>query len=165
MNCVDFFHQWLVRMMNRHKLTMINHSNSEQWNVIVMSYRNSFVYAQRQIDSILRKYRHFAKAYVNDIIVFFNSLEKHLRYLNQIFALFKRMNITLKTSKIFLDYFIISLLNQRIDSLRMIIAIDKLKTIFNLIFSQTLKQLKIYLDKIEWLRSYVSYYAQKVLSL
>ena len=85
--------------------------------------------------------------------------------MNQIFAFFKRMNIALKISKIFLDYSIISLLSQRIDSLKMIIAIDKLKAIFNLVFSQTLKQLKIYLDKIEWFRQYVSYYAQKILSL
>ena len=165
MDCVDFFHQWLVRMMNRHKLTVISHRGSEQWNVAVMSYRNSFVYAQRQIDSILREYRHFARAYVDDIVVFFNSLEEHLRHLNQIFALFKRMNIALKASKIFLDYSIISLLSQRVDSLGMTIATDKLKAILSLVFSQTLKQLKIYLGKIEWFRQYVSYYAQKALSL
>ena len=131
---------------------MINHWDSEQWNVIVLIYRNSFVYVQRQINSILRKYWHFVKTYVNDIIVFSNSLKKHLRHLNQIFVFFKRMNIALKVNKIFFDYFIISLLNQRIDSLKMIIATDKLKVILNLIFSQTFKQLKIYLDKIECVR-------------
>ena len=114
-----------------------------------MNYRNSSVYVQRQIDSILRKYRNFVRAYVNDIIMFSNSLENHLRYLNQIFVLFKRMNIIFKNNKIFLDYFIISLFEQRIDNLTLIIAIDKLKIIFNLIFSQTFKQIETYLSKIE----------------
>ena len=165
MNCVDFFHQWLIRMMNRHKLTMINHRDNEQWNVIVMNYRNFSVYVQRQIDSILRKYRHFAKTYVDDIIVFSNSLKKHLRHLNQIFVLFKRMNIIFKINKIFFDYSIISLLDQRVDSLKLTIATNKFETILVLVFFQIFKQLKIYLNKIEWLRQYVSYYIQKTLSL
>ena len=114
-----------------------------------MNYRNFFVYVQRQIDSILREYRHFAKAYVNDIVVFSNSLKKHLRHLNQIFAFFKRMNIVLKINKIFFDYSIISLLNQRVDSLKLIIATNKFETIFVLTFFQIFKQLKIYLNKIE----------------
>ena len=83
--------------------------------------------------------------------------------MNQIFDLFQRMNIALKISKIFLNYFTISLLNQRVDNLSMIIIVDKLKIIFNLVFSQTFKQLKTYLSKIEYFRQYVFYYTQKTL--
>ena len=165
MDCAGFFHQWLVRMMDRHKLTVVSHRGSEQWNVAVMGYRNSPAYVQRQIDSILREYRHFARAYVDDIVVFSNSLEEHLRHLNQIFALFKRMNIALKASKTFLGYPTISLLGQRVDSLGLTTAADKLEAILALAFPQTLKQLETYLGKTGWLRQYVPYYAQKALPL
>ena len=130
-----------------------------------MKYRNSSIYVQRQIDFIFRKYRHFVRVYVDDIVMFFNSLKKHLRHLNQIFVLFKRMNIAFKFFKIFLNYFTISLLSQRVNNLNLIIVTNKLKIIFNLIFSQILKQLKTYLNKIEYLKQYVFYYVQKTLSL
>ena len=70
MNVVFFFHQWLMKLTDRHKLIVVTHRNSEQWNVTIMKYRNSSVYVQRQIDIILRKYRHFVKFYVNDIVIF-----------------------------------------------------------------------------------------------
>ena len=131
----------------------------------MMSYRNLSIYVQRQIDFILRKFRHFVKIYVNDIVVFFNSLKKHLKHFKQIFVLFKRMNIAFKSIKFFLKYFTIFLLNQRVNNLNLIIAIDKLKIIFNFAFSQIFKQLKIYLSKIDYFRQYVFYYVQKILSL
>ena len=36
----------------------------------MMKFKNSSVYVQKKIDYILRAYREFAKAYVNDIVVF-----------------------------------------------------------------------------------------------
>ena len=164
-NCASFFHQWLVKMKNRHKLIVISHRDSEQWNVAVMKYRNSSAYVQRQIDVMLRSCRVFARAYVNDVIVFFNFLKEHLRYLNEIFKLFQSKNVVLKTIKTYLEYFSISLLDQKIDSLDLTIVENKLVAIRELQFSRTLKYLKIYLDKIDYLRQYVLYYAQKTQAL
>lgn len=79
MDCASFFHQWLVQLADRHKLTIVSHRGWEQWNVAVMGYRNSQAYVQRQIDRLLYEYRHFAKAYVDDVVVFSQSLEEHLR--------------------------------------------------------------------------------------
>ena len=158
MNDVNFFHQWRVQQSNRHKLTIVNHRDSEQWNVVVMNYRNSSTYVQRQIDKLLRDYL-FAREYVNDIVVFFSSLEKHLRHLNEIFALFKRYNIVIKSFKTYLDYSTVQLLDQKIDSLDMTIVKNKIETIVVLSFSHILKHLEIYLEKIDYLRSYVTYYA------
>jgi hypothetical protein len=59
----------------------------------------------------------------------------------------------------------ISLLRQKIDNLDLTIAEDKLKVIVKLSFSRTLKNLKKYLEVIEWLRDYMTYYAQKIESL
>lgn len=65
----------------------------------------------------------FARVYVyNNVIVYSSNLEEYLYYLNKIFNLFKRINIFIKSSKIFLDYSIIILLNQKIDNLNFTIA-------------------------------------------
>ena len=160
-DCTSFFHQWLIKITNRHKLIVVTHRDSEQWNVTVMRFRNSSIYVQRKIDNIFRAYRTFARVYVNDIVVFNYSLKKHLRHLNQIFSLFVKLNITLKLFKTYLRYSIISLLKQKIDRFDLSIVQEKLIVIFKLRFSRTLKDLEIYLNMIEWLRDYVSYYVQK----
>jgi hypothetical protein len=164
MNCITFFHQWRITISDKHKLIVVTHRNVEQWNVDVMSHRNTKAYVQREMNNILREYS-WIKAYIDDVIVFNKTLKDHLEHLNQLFALFEKLNITLKTKKTYLEYLSISLLKQKIDSLDLIIAENKLKTIVKLSFLKTLKKLKKYLDMIEWLKDYVVYYAQKAESL
>jgi hypothetical protein len=129
-----------------------------------MKYKNSSTYVQRQIDIILRKYRHFAKTYVNDIVIFFNSLKKHLRHLIQIFVLFKKYNIVIKTSKIYFDYSFIAFFDQRMNNFDFFTIDNKLKIIRDLKLFRIFKYLKIYFDKIDYLRQYVIYYAQKIVA-
>ncbi len=89
------------------------------------------------------------KAYIDDVIVFNKTLKKHLEHLSQLFALFDKLNITLKTKKTYFEYLSISLLRQKIDSLELITAENKLKVIVKLFFLKTLKNLKTYLKMID----------------
>ena len=161
MNCVSFFHQWLVRLTDRHKLTIINYREFEQWNVAIMSYRNSQAYVQRQIDRIFYKYKKFVKAYVDDVVVFFQSLKKHFRHFNQVFGFFVKMNIVFKSFKIYFGYSFVFLLDQKIDNFELFTIEKKLKIIFSISFSQSFKHLESYLKKTEYLKQYILYYAQK----
>jgi hypothetical protein len=164
MNCITFFHQWRDVIFDRHKLFVITSRNAEQWNVNIMRHRNTNAYVQREINNILWEYS-WIKTYIDDVIVFSKSLKKHFDHLSQLFALFQELNITLKAKKTYLEYFNISLLKQKIDSLDLITVENKLKTIVKLSFSKTLKDLERYLEIIDWLRDYVTCYAQKVESL
>ena len=56
-DAASFFHQWLVRQEDRHKLTVVSHRGQEQFNVAVMGFKNSPPYVQRKIDGILRDFR------------------------------------------------------------------------------------------------------------
>ena len=117
-----------------------------------MSYRNSFVYVQKMINKILRPYRHFYYIYVDDIVIFFTSLKKHLSHLRLVFSTFKKINIHLSSQKSFLDYSFVQLLNQKIDILKLTTTKKKLIVITNFFFSRTLVQLKKYLNFIKYLR-------------
>ena len=55
-DCSGFFYQWKVHSSDRHKLTVITHRDQKSFNVVVMNYRNSSAYVQRQIDRILRNH-------------------------------------------------------------------------------------------------------------
>ena len=127
---------------------MISYKNNEQFNVIIMNFRNNFAYVQRQIDIILRQYRVFVRVYIDDIVVFNKTLKKHLKHLTKMFKLFRWLNIALKFFKTFLNYSIVVLFKQKIDNFELITTKKKLKIIFKLQFFVTLKQLKSYLNLI-----------------
>ena len=127
-----------------------------------MKYRNNFVYVQRQIDRVFRIFRTFVRIYVNDIVMFNHSLKKHFRHLHQMFVLFDKLNIVFKSSKIYFDYFIISLLRQKINRFEFSTTQKKFVIILRFKFFKTLKNFEIYLNIIDYLRNYVAFYVQKI---
>ena len=92
----------------------------------MMGFRNSPAYVQRIIDRILRPFRHFCKAYVDDIMIFSSSLKEHINHLTQVFQTLAEMNIHLASNKAFLGYPSVRLLNQRVNALDLAIAEKKL---------------------------------------
>ena len=164
-DAISFFHQWLIRVIDKHKLIVISHRNQKQFNVVVMRFKNFSIYVQRKIDAILRVYRVFVKIYVDDIVIFSKTLKKHLIHLRKIFQLLNSYNIRLSFKKSFLKYFIVVLLKQKIDAFEFTIIVDKLIVIINLRFSYIFKNFEKYLDFTEWLRNYIIWYAQKTKSL
>jgi len=149
-----------MKLADRNRLTVISHREQKQFSMTVMRFKNSSSYVQRQIDKILRSHRAYVRIYMNDIVIFSRTLEKHLKHLHVIFSLFRRLRICLTSTKSFLEYSFVSLLGQKIDDFELTISAKKLVAISSFRFSQSLKKLKIYIELIEYLRNYVSYYAQ-----
>ena len=160
-DAAGFFHQWLVRLADRHKLTVVSHRGQEQFNVAVMGFKNSPPYVQRKIDGILRAYRAFARAYVDDIVVFSRTLEEHIDHLHSVFKLLNSYGISLSPKKSFLGYPTVALLGQKVDAFGLTTAADKLEAIAKLDFPYTLKELETYLGLTGWLRGFIPWYAQK----
>lgn len=162
--CFEFFYQWRVHLNDRHKLIVITHRNQKSFIVVVMSYKNSSAYVQKQIDKIFKDHRHFAKAYVNDIIIFFKILDDHLTHLQKVFDVLVFNNISINFHKTFLNFVSVNFFEQHVTFLKLSTDEQKLHVIMNLIFSQNLTQLKMYLDLIEWFRQYIDHYAFKAKS-
>ena len=153
-----FFYQWRVHLLNRHKLIVVIHRDQKNFNVTIMNYKNSSTYVQRQINRFLRSFRDFARAYVDDIVMFSHIKKKHERHLRQIFDVLKKNNIFIKFAKIFFDYFSMSFLNQKINSFELITSKENLKTIAKFRFSRIFRQFEIYLKLTNWLRDYINHY-------
>ena len=164
-NVVDWFHQFKIRRSNRHKFTIVSHRDQKQFNVTLMNFKSSSFYVQRQTDQMLRFYREFFRVYMNDIIIFSKILKEHIAHFRQIFQLFASKRVNLALNKSFLSYSFIMLLEQRVDSLDLSISTEKIAAIIFLRFSQSLKNLKHFLDLIDWLRHCINRYAQLVETL
>ena len=111
-----------------------------------MNYRNSSIYVQRQINRLLRKFRRFARIYVDDIVIYSKTTKKHVQYLRFVFDMLRENNISIKFNKVFLNYSSVQLFDQKIDSFELSINEKKLKTIIKLSFFKILRQFEIYLS-------------------
>lgn len=60
---------------------------------------------------MLRFYRQFAHAYVDNIIIFNKTLNKYVKHLYIIFDLLNNKEVTLLTKKFYLKYLIVILLD------------------------------------------------------
>ena len=154
-----FFYQWRVHSDDRHKLIVVTHKKQKSFNVIVMKYKNFSTYVQKQIDRLLKRFRRFARIYVDDIIIFFKTFEKHKQHLRFVFVMFQINNIFIKLNKIFLKYFFVALLNQKVNFFDLFINVEKLKIIVKIRFLKILRFLKHYFDFIDYFKEYVSFYA------
>ena len=154
-----FFYQWLIYLNHRYMLTMISYRGQKTFNVSIMRYMNFITYVQRQIDKILRSIKNFAQVYINDIVIEFKSLRKHIAHLRRLFQLLVEYNIVITSIKTFLNYSNINLLDRKIDSFDMTTAKNKLKAINEISYPSTLGDLKHYLGLTGYLRSSVHYYA------
>jgi hypothetical protein len=77
----------------------------------------------------LRLYHQFARAYIDDIIVFSRILQKYIQHLHILFKLFNEIYIYLNSDKIFLGFLFITLLEQKIDNLSIFIIKEKIKIV------------------------------------
>ena len=123
----------------------MTHRKQEKFNVVFMNYKNSLSYVQRQTNRLLRSYKQFAKIYVNDIIIHFKILQKHLKHLRTLFQIFRIKCISLIVTKSFLAYSFVILLNQRIHNLSMFIIVEKIIAIISLRFSFSLRDFEIFM--------------------
>jgi len=60
---------------------------------------------------MLRFYRSFAHVYVDNIVIFSKTFDKHVEHLYTIFDLFNSKRIILLTKKFYLEYSIVTLLD------------------------------------------------------
>ena len=159
-DAVGWFHQFLVARQDRHKFTVVSHRGQEQSAVALMGYKGSPPYVQRQTDTMLRPFKDFARAFVDDIIIFSRTLQEHLSHLRQIFQLFRSKRVSLSPTKSFIGYPSVTLLGQRVDGLGMSTSQEKIHAITSLRFPETLRDLEIFLGLTGWLRSSIPRYAQ-----
>ena len=159
-DAVGWFHQFLVARADRYKFTVVSHRGQEESAVALMGYKGSPPYVQRQTDTMLRPFKHFAKAFVDDIIIFSRTLQEHLNHLRQVFELFRSKRVSLSPTKSFIGYPSVTLLGQRVDGLGMSTSQEKIQAITSLSFPKTLRDLEIFLGLTGWLRSSIPRYAQ-----
>src|SRR5437667_543821 len=96
---------------NYEKFIIINYYDLKIISIAFINYQEFLSYAQCMINMILCSHKFFICYYINDIIIFSKILKNYLQYLNTVFNLFNKFEITFKKIKTYLDYSSIILLD------------------------------------------------------
>ena len=105
-NVVVFFYQWQTKSINYEKFTVVNHCESEQFNITVIRFKGFPMYIQQK----------YTKIYVNNIIIYLKIFKNHIVYFIAVFTAFQEQKITFKFTKYFIIYLKTSLLNNKINN-------------------------------------------------
>ena len=111
------------------------------------------------MDHLTREMKDFLQVYIDDFIIFSQTLAEHQEHLKQLWQLCLDNNILLKPAKCFLGYPSITLLGQKVSAFGLAIAEDRLAAVTRIPFPETLKDLEHYLGITSWLRRYIKDYA------
>ena len=154
------FYQIPIHPDDRHLTAFATHRGLEQLSVCIMGYTNSPAYFQRQMDSILRKYlRNGVVAYVDDLIVYSDSLEEHLMLIEFVLRSLSDHGLTLSASKTHAGYESLKVLGHRVGRLGLSTLDEKVCAMEQLPAARTLQDLEHILGYFGYYRHFVPRFA------
>ena len=159
-DATGFYHQWLVALRDRYKLTINSQRGQEHYNVAPMGFINSAAYVQRKMDKFTRRIRKWVRVFIDDLAVFSMTLEDHLNHLNELFAILEEYHITLNPHKTFLGFPSATVLGQRVNGFGLSTTQEKVEAVQRIQFPTYLNELEYFIGMTGWLRDYCPWFAQ-----
>jgi len=125
-----------------------------------MGFKNSVSHVQRCGDIMLQDMVGFAKAYIDDFVIFSKTLEEHAQHLERFFCRISEMGISLAPNKAFIGYPTVKLLGQRVDAFGVASTEERIEALRNLRFPRNAKDMEMYCGAINFLNDRTPYLAQ-----
>ena len=121
---------------------------------------NTLDFFQHRIKLLLILYFwQFVLIYINDIIIYFSSLNQHIQHFYQILIFLKNSDVTLILKKYHFAYLSIQILKHYVFKLELNIAKKKVEIIRQIKFPVNLKELKVNLNFFEYYKLFVNHFA------
>ncbi|GAW26152.1 hypothetical protein SAMD00023353_2201730 [Rosellinia necatrix] len=161
LDAIAFYYQWLTHPSTRSAMTVTTAHGQYTFNCLVMGYKNSNAYVQRQMDIILEPIP-AADCYCDDICVASPEFQAHYQDLRQLLTLLRLRNISIGPSKSFVGFPNAVVLGRLVDSFGLSTTKQRLEAIAKLAFPTSLKDLETFLGMAGYLRNNIPRYAQLV---
>ena len=100
----------------------------------------------------------FAPVYIDDIVIFSETVDDHLDHLDQVFKAVTKTGITLVTTKCHFAYQSLLLLGQKVSRLGLSMHMEKVSTILNLEAPKNIHDLQIFLGMMVYFSAYIPFY-------
>ncbi|KAM4067500.1 reverse transcriptase (RNA-dependent DNA polymerase) [Hirsutella rhossiliensis] len=110
------------------------------------------------MDRVLRPYKGFCRAFIDDVVIYSKTEKEHLQHLSKIFQLFERFNLTMSPKKSWIGYPSVQLLGFRVDAFGMSTTEHRLAAFAKLEFPDQLSVLESYIGATGYIRHLLPYY-------
>lgn len=155
------YHQFSIAPQHRHLTAFTTESQGLwQYKRVPFGLKNAPSFFQAAIDAILGSMRwDFVLAYIDDVIIYSNTFEDHLRHLDAVLMAVKDVGMTLDERKCFFAYESLSLLGHRVNRLGLMTQPEKVRAIQELPFPRTVKGLQNVLGQFTYYRQFIEKFA------
>src|SRR5581483_8959772 len=113
------------------------------------------------MDRLFHNYRHFVRAYIDDIIIFSRTAEEHLEYVGIVCDILDRARVHISGPKSFVAYPAVRLLGHVVNGEGVAKTDDRIAAFQKLKFPDTLNTLETYLGIARWLRKEIPWFDAK----
>jgi RNase H-like domain found in reverse transcriptase/Reverse transcriptase (RNA-dependent DNA polymerase)/Integrase zinc binding domain/Chromo (CHRromatin Organisation MOdifier) domain len=160
-----FFFQLPIYTPHRDRMVVISPRGLEVSNVVLMGFKNSPAFAQRFMDRIFFKHRHFVRAYIDDIVIFSDTAEEHLEHVEQVLRILDENRVCVSAAKSFAAYQAVRLLGYIVDGEGVSRTDDRVQAFRDMKFPATLDHLETYLGMAGYLRTGIPWFDVKSAAL
>ena len=160
------FWQVLIRDGDQHKTAMRTPFGNYEWNVMGMGLTNAPATYQTLMNSILRPLlRKSVLVYLDDVLIFSNTMEEHLQHLRQVLELLRKNNIYCKPSKCTLGASEITFLGHVVGHGLLKVDPEKVDKIMSLEKPTSKSEIRTFLGIVEYLAWYLLDYSEIAIPL
>ena len=157
------YHQFAIEEKDRPKTAFRCHRGLYQMKRVPFGLSSAPSFFQRTLDKILHDFiGKFCFIYIDDLVIFSDSIEQHLEHLQLIFNRLREVNLKLKPSKCFFGLQEVKLLGFIIGSHGKRTDPEKTQAINNMSPPTTVKGIRSFLGLANYYRSFVPNYADVV---
>jgi hypothetical protein len=153
------YYQRFIRKHERWKTTVITHRGQEQFNVVPMGYAGSPSHMQKFMDKVLKPHWEYARCYIDDIVIFSDDFESHIRHLRAVLATLSELGMTLSPDKCCIGYHSVQLLGHVVDRYGLSTLPEKVSAIASMQFPKHLKELELFIGLSGYYRHFIARYA------
>ena len=115
---------------------------------------------QNCMNAVLGDVRHFALAFIDDIIVFSETFEDHIKHLGEVFDILRKANLKLKISKCEFIKDQINYLGHVISNDGISVDKQKVEAVQNVEAPKTIRDVRNFLGMTSYYRKYVSNFSK-----
>jgi hypothetical protein len=153
------FYQLYLAIVDRWKTTMLTHRGQEWWNVAPTGATGSPSHMQHFMDKLLKLHEEYPKSYIDDVLIYSDDFELHLRHLCAVFAEFSRSGLTLSPDKCYLGYHSLRVLGHVVDRFGLSTLEDKVSAIVSMRFPEYLHELELFIGLSGYYRHFIGRFA------
>lgn len=153
------FTQLEIAEKDREKTAFRTHRGLFQFLRMPFGYRNGPAVFQRVMQNVLAPFLWiFTLVYIDDIVIYSESFEKHLSHVDQVLRAIMQAKITLSPTKCHFAYQSLKLLGQKVSRLGLSTQKEKVEAILQLAEPRNVHELQMFLGMMVYFSAYIPYY-------